>query len=427
MRLCISAGDLSADFHVSLLMKELLKHDQSATFFGIGSQHMASLGAELIDDTGNLCSLGMMGYLPKLPYYLGLYRKLIRRIQDEKPDLIILVDFRFFNLNLAREIRRRSPDIPIVYYVAPVVWESCYSPPDRMAKRYSRRFKMLKECVDLSILIYPVSLDLYERFSVSYKFVGHPLMSIRRDLERKAQEVTRSPSGHSNDSSNLSLKQDSKDGKLLLLLPGSRKDEIIHNFPVILEGTRLLSEYDATLRFATAAAHPQLEGVMRSHILRSKLPVQLSKSAEVPELLSRASLVIATSGTAIHEAMIWEVPAVAVYKISRLAELFYRTVLRFRMPFYTFPNLLAGEMIVPELIQDELTGENLYEESKRLLYDTAQRERILQGYRRLLEKTVREDPLGEAAGAIFGLLNERSHINWGTVQSPVPDEKEVKT
>lgn len=351
-------------------------------FFGAGGDRMRAAGCDIIVDAKDLAVVGITEIVSHLPKILGLYKKLIRAADERRPDLAIVIDAPAFNWRVARQMRKRR--IPVAYYVCPQFW----------AWRQGR-VKLLRKYVDKALVIFPFEEKFYRDRGVNAIFVGHPLADL------PAPAVSRETYAAEN----------RLDGAKhwITLMPGSRRKEVRMNLPTILEAAdKLADNYEFLLPVART-----LDAAYLTQLIASSGVTQLSKSVRerirlVPEALpalyhSRAGIV--ASGTATVEAAIMGTPFVMVYRVSALTYTLGKP--RVKVPYFAMVNLIANDEIVPELVQQKFTAENVVAELNRIIPDGEPRSRML---RRLAEVKAtlkkgggeRGHPAELAADIIFG-------------------------
>jgi lipid-A-disaccharide synthase len=355
------------------LIEALRRREPSLEFFGVGGERMRAAGCDTVVDATDLAVVGITEILNHLPKILGLYRRLIREAERRKPDLAIVIDSPAFNWRVARQMKRRG--IPTVYYVAPQFW----------AWRQGR-VRLIRDYIDKALVIFPFEEEFYRERGVDATFVGHPLAHLPEPTTKRADFAAE-------------FQLDS-DKPWITLMPGSRMKEVRMNLPEILEAAALLgSEYEFLLPVA-----PTVDGgFLRSFIKGQRITL-------VPEALralwhSRAGII--ASGTATVEAAMMNLPFVMVYRVSTLTYLLGKP--RVKVPRFAMVNLIAGEEVVPELVQQDFTAENVVARVKEILPDGLARERMLQGLagvkRRLNGNDgKRQHPADRAADIILGLV-----------------------
>ena len=368
---------------------------------GNGSTQMQAAGIHIEQDVATWSELGIIRNLFKASFFTQVLKRMVRHILAASYDLVILVDNRFLNLNLARLLRERGYRGRIAYYVAPVRWESLYDPAELQRSLKNPRFAMIRRYCDLAIPIYPVSLETYDRLGIPHVYPGHPLCELARPVLSDGQFTE------------LIGLQDSADPLPLLIgvLPGSRRGEINDIAPEIYRAVALMQdafrgESDLPNVIAVSpVAHPDLQEPMLRAARQAGLnELVLIDSEYRYDLMSRAALMIVKSGTGLHECMILGVPAVMCYRFHPLLAWIGRHLMRFSMPFYGFPNLLAGKAVVPELIQEDCNHKQIVEVASSLLYESSERDFMLAEFAKLRERVCLPHPLRTAADAIARLL-----------------------
>jgi lipid-A-disaccharide synthase len=354
-------------------------HEQTFEFFGVGGDRMRAAGCDTVIDTKDLAVVGITEILSRLPQILGLYRRLIAEADKRKPDLAIVIDSPAFNWRVARQMRKRG--IPTVYYVAPQFW----------AWRQGR-VRLLREYIDKALVIFPFEEHFYRERGVDATFVGHPLAELPHPtIERNeyAEQYQLDPAK-----------------QWVTLMPGSRVKEVRMNLPTILEAANQLgADYQFLLPVAPTLDH----SFVLSLIGQTKITL-------VPDALpalwhSRAGIV--ASGTATVEAAMMNTPFVMVYRVSPLTYILGKP--RVKIPRFAMVNLIAGEEVVPELVQQDFTAEKVVGKVKEILSDGPARDRMLEGLARVKARLRAQEPdsglarhpADRAADIILALVNER--------------------
>jgi Lipid A disaccharide synthetase len=356
------------------LIEALRRRDPSLTFFGAGGERMRAAGCEIVVDAKELAVVGITEILSRLPQILGLYRKLIRAADEKRPAIAIVIDSPAFNWRVARQMHKRG--IPVVYYVCPQFW----------AWRQGR-VKLLRKYVDKALVIFPFEEKFYRDRGVDAIFVGHPLADL------PLPNISRADYAAANQ---LDVAKN-----WITLMPGSRRKEVRMNLPTILEGA-------GRMQMATRAGEPEREGprhrgsspnsseakyeflmpVARTleasfleHLMAAQeAAMSLRNSVHlVPEALpalyhSRSGIV--ASGTATVEAALMGTPFVMVYRVSPLTYALGKP--RVKVPYFAMVNLIAQEEVVPELVQDKFTVENIASEMEKIISDGEPRTRMIE-------------------------------------------------
>ena len=326
-------------------------------FFGVGGERMRAAGCETVVDSKDLAVVGITEILGHLPKIWGLFQHLIREADKRKPDLAIVIDSPAFNWRVAREMKKRG--IPTVYYVAPQFW----------AWRQGR-VRLIRDYIDKALVIFPFEEKFYRDRGVDATFVGHPLA----DLPKPA--VTRD---------DYAAQFGLDPGKQwITLMPGSRVKEVRMNLDVIVDSAlQLGNSYDYILPVAPTIERDFLFTEMSTDgwgDARLKVPDIKLVPETLPALYhSRAGII--ASGTATVEAAMMNLPFVMVYRVSPLTYFLGKS--RVKVSHFAMVNLIAGEEIVPELVQQDFTAQNVVVRLKEILPDGPPRKRMLAGLERV--------------------------------------------
>jgi lipid-A-disaccharide synthase len=367
VQILISAGEASGDMYGAELIEALRRRDPSLQFFGAGGERMRAAGCDIVVDAKDLAVVGITEILGHLPQILGLYRKLIHVADEKRPALAVVIDSPAFNWRVARQMRRRG--IPVVYYVCPQFW----------AWRQGR-VKLLRKYVNKALVIFPFEEKFYRDRGVDATFVGHPLA----DLPLPA--ITREDYAAAN--------RIDATKTWITLMPGSRRKEVRMNLPAILGAVRRLQEdrlqkdrpdsgYEFLLPVARTLDGAFLKELMASH------PGSIHLVSETLPALYHSRAGIVASGTATVEAALMGTPFVMVYRVSPLTYALGKP--RVKVPHFAMVNLIAGEEIVPELVQHKFTAENIFTEMNKLIPDGEPRTRMIE---RLAAVKTRLMPVG---------------------------------
>ncbi|MBZ5680683.1 MAG: lipid-A-disaccharide synthase [Acidobacteriia bacterium] len=329
-------------------------------FFGVGGDRMRTAGCDTVVDAKDLAVVGITEILSHLPKIYSLYRHLIKAADKRKPNLAIVIDSPAFNWRVARQMKKRK--IPTVYYVAPQFW----------AWRQGR-VRLLRDYIDKALVIFPFEEQFYRERGVDATFVGHPLAELPHPAIERADYATQfrlDPAKH-----------------WITLMPGSRVKEVRMNLPTILEAAAQLGQaYEFLLPVA-----PTLDRIfLQDQITQQN--ITLVPDALPALWLSRAGIV--ASGTATVEAAMMQTPFVMVYRVSPLTYLLGKP--RVKVPRFAMVNLIAGEEIVPELVQHDFTAQNVVARINQILPDGPNRDLMLQGLAKVKSKLRVPQPTGGA-------------------------------
>jgi len=330
-------------------------------FFGVGGDRMRAAGCDTVVDAKDLSVVGITEVLSHLPKIYGLYRHLIKQADRRKPDLAIVIDSPAFNWRVAREMKKRG--IPTVYYVAPQFW----------AWRQGR-VRLLRDYIDKALVIFPFEEKFYRDHGVDATFVGHPLAYVPH------------PAIERNDYAARFHLEAAK--QWITLMPGSRVKEVRMNLPTILQAAAQLGNaYEFLLPVA-----PTLDRAFLKSLIGQQ-NITLVPEAMPALWLSRAGIV--ASGTATVEAAMMSTPFVMVYRVSPLTYLLGKP--RVKVPRFAMVNLIAGEEVVPELVQQDFTAQNVVARLQEILPDGPARDRMLEGLAQVRTRLRPPVAAGEAA------------------------------
>jgi len=379
LRILISAGEASGEMYGAELIEALHRHNSALEFFGVGGDRMRAAGCDTVVDAKDLAVVGITEILSRLPQIFRLYRRLITEADRRKPDLAIVIDSPAFNWRVARQIKRRG--IPTVYYVAPQFW----------AWRQGR-VRLLRDYIDKALVIFPFEEKFYRERGVDATFVGHPLA-----------ELPHPKIGRNDYASPFHLDPAKP---WITLMPGSRVKEVRMNLPTILESASQLGpNYEFLLPVA-----PTLD---RAFLLSLTGQQKISLVPDALPALWHSRAGIVASGTATVEAAMMNTPFVMVYRVSPLTYMLGKP--RVKVPRFAMVNLIAGEEVVPELVQQDFTAEKVAARLKEILPDGPARDRMLKGFAEVRARlrapqgdfSVPRHPADRAAEIILELLKKR--------------------
>ena len=356
MRILISAGEASGEMYGAQLIEALRRHDSTLEFFGVGGERMRVAGCDTVVDAKDLAVVGITEILSHLPKIYGLFHHLIQEADRRRPDLAVVIDSPAFNWRVARQMKKRG--IPVVYFVAPQFW----------AWRQGR-VKLIRKYVDKTLVIFPFEENFYRDRGVDATFVGHPLAALP------------TPSGPRSD---YAVKYNLNPAKpWITLMPGSRRKEAAMILPTILESAKLLgSDYEYVLPVAPTLDRNFVQGTLGS----ARIPLV----DEPLQALHHSRAAIVASGTATVEAAMMSTPFVMVYRVTPLTYALGKP--RIKVPYFAMVNLIAGEKIVPELVQDDFTAANVVAELRNLLPDGPARAAMLTGFELVKSRLRPPDP-----------------------------------
>ncbi|MCP3925602.1 MAG: lipid-A-disaccharide synthase [Desulfobacterales bacterium] len=322
----ILTGEASGDVHGAHLIKELRKKDDSLDIFGIGGENLEREGVEIIFNSSLLAVIGIVEVLAKLPTVLKALSVAKKALKERKPDLLILIDYPEFNLNVAK--RAKKLGIKVLYYITPQVW----------AWR-TGRVKKIKQIVDHMAVILPFEKKFFTEYDIPTTYVGHPL------LDGNEKIVVNDPKA---------------DKTIIGLLPGSRDGEIRKILPVLLETAEVLKNKIENVQFVIPLAKSVNLELFNSVINEYKDKVDfIIEEDGVDKVFKGCKLVVATSGTVTTEAAIANVPMIIVYITSPLT--YYIGKKLSHVDHVGLTNIIAGKEIVPELLQENVNPSKISE------------------------------------------------------------------
>lgn len=341
----IICGEASGDGNAALLVREILKINPDIKISGVGGPLLRKTGAGVYYDIKEFSVIGFFDVIKKLPEFFALKKFIIQKIRQEKPDLVITVDFSGFNLRLAQEINKT---VPIFYYTSPQVWASRQG-----------RIKTIKKYITKMIVFFEFEERLYKEYGIDVNFVGHPLLDIVCPSMEKKDFLSKF---------NLSESKTT-----VALLPGSRKSEIENILPVMLKVCLLLSKNIRESQFIIAKS-PQVDiAIYYRQLSHINLDVKIIEG-QTYDCMNSADFYLVASGTATLEAALLQKPFTIIYKMSLLNYLLYRP--QVKIPYIGMVNIVAGRKIIPEFIQFRATPENISQEILKILKNPAEISRI---------------------------------------------------
>ncbi|MFJ3053211.1 lipid-A-disaccharide synthase [Pseudomonas nitroreducens] len=373
LRVALVAGEASGDILGSGLMQALRQRHPDIEFIGVGGPRMEAEGLKSHFPLERLSVMGLFEVLGRLRELLRRRKDLMQMLIAAKPNVFIGIDAPDFNLNIELKLRRAG--IRTVHYVSPSVW----------AWRQKRVLKIKQAC-DLMLALFPFEARFYEEHAVPVRFVGHPLANtIPLEADRAgARERLGLPLGAS----------------VVALLPGSRGGEVGKLGALFLDTAQRLLQDRPGLKFVLPCASPERRVQIEEMLAGRDLPVQLLDGAS-HEALAACDAVLIASGTATLEALLYKRPMVVAYKVASMT---YRILKRLvKSPYISLPNLLAGRLLVPELIQDAATPEALAATLTPLLDDGSVQTEPFDAIHRAL----RQDASAQAAEAVLALVEKR--------------------
>jgi lipid-A-disaccharide synthase len=340
----IIAGETSGDCHGSKLVGAMRKRDPALFFCGIGGPALKNEGVRIFVDASDLAVVGITEVFYKIPSILKGMALAKKTLKTLHPDLLILIDFPDFNLNVAATAKKLG--ISVLYYISPQIW--AWRPG---------RVRKIGALVDHMAVILPFEEDLYRKHNIPVTFVGHPLLDSHFPLEDKV------------------LNEPAEVVPVIGLLPGSRDREIARHLPVMLDAAQILLKKMKNIKFIISLAPDMgktyVEDIVKKH--KKKTDFELVDD-RVEKVLKRSSFVIAASGTVTLESAISGTPMVIIYKVSPISYWLGRAMVRVK--HIGLVNLIAGREVVPELLQDDASPDRIADTVFNMLNDASKLEKL---------------------------------------------------
>jgi len=392
MKYYIIAGEASGDLHGSNLIRELRLLDAQADIRCWGGDLMQAAGATLVKHYRELAFMGFAEVIANLPTIFRNIRFCKQDILAWQPDTLVLIDYPGFNLRIAEWAKKQG--MKVVYYISPQVWAW-----------KENRVKKMKQCIDKMLCILPFEKDYYKnKWNWEVDYVGHPLVEVVEEKQSGVRSLESGVKDTKQQTPNLNrIIPDSRlltPASLIALLPGSRKQEISVKLPIMLE----VSKAFPGEQFVVAQA-PGLESAFYDTMM-VPYPNVSSVSNRTYDLLSVAKAALVTSGTATLETALFGVPEIVCYKGSNISYQIAKRLIKIK--YISLVNLIMDKPVVKELIQHELTTENLVTELRSLLYDKEKIQTLQEDYTALKDLLSKGGHASaKAAGIVFGFVKER--------------------
>ena len=381
MKIAIVAGEVSGDILGARLIEALKAYYPDAEFEGIAGPEMQAQGCQSLFEMDRLSVMGFTEVLGRLGELMGIRKSLLQRWTDSPPDVFIGIDAPDFNIWLEKRLHAQST--LSVHYVSPSIW----------AWRQSRVKKFVGN-LDLMLALFPFEVDFYKQHKVPVTFVGHPLAD-EIPLQNDKQEARKRL--------NLALEPFT-----LAVLPGSRAGEIHRIAPDFLAALKTLHKQHPDWQWVCPLVNDKIAEQFKAlhQELAAEVPIQWV-SGQSRTVMKASDQILMASGTAVLEGMLVGRPMVAAYRVAAFTGWIIQRLGMIKSPFYTLPNNLANELLVPELIQQELTPEAVIEAVETQFNQSfEQKNQFLQRFQDI-HKTLKQGASQQAAAAIHQLLEKR--------------------
>ncbi len=389
MRILISTGEVSGDLQGGLLVKALKdnaeKRNIKLDIIALGGERMKEAGAELISNTS---SIGAIGFLEALPYVLptlNAQSKIDNYLNSFPPDAVVLIDYMGPNIRLGLKVKKKFPNIPIIYYIAPQEWAW------RLGDSGTTD---LIGFTDKILAIFEEEAKFYSNKGGNVEFVGHPMLDFYRNIPSREEAFKK-----------IGL---TSDKKVLLIIPASRKQELKYILPILLQAAKLLQAKDPSICVFIPSGLTEFDSILNKSLKEYGVEGKVILSNEVdnlkPFLFSAAHLALAKSGTINMELALNSVPQIVGYKVSRVTAFFARYFLRFNVKYISPVNLLLNKMLIPEFIQEDFKADNILNAALKILEDFNTRQDTIIGYEKLKDKLGKPGVTDRASKYILDLL-----------------------
>ena len=376
LRIGIVAGEASGDVLAAGFVAAIKKEYPNAIFEGIGGKNLIALGLDSMFDMEESSIMGLVEVLKHLPRLLHIRKTVVQHFLKNPPDVFIGVDAPDFNLGIETKLKKAG--VKTIHYVSPTVW----------AWRESRIHKIAK-ATNLVLGIFPFEANIYEKYNVPYQYVGHTMadgIELVPDQQAKRQQFDL-------------LSTD----KVLALLPGSRAREVETLLPDFIKTAELLAETLPELKVIIPAANDAREIQIKLMLKGLKPTVQTQVTqTSARDVMIASDAVLLASGTATLEAMLCKKPMVVGYKMSKLTHMIMKRL--YKPDFFSLPNILAEEELIPELLQEDVNPQNMASKLLPMLESTPHE--LIARFTEL-HKMLQLNADEQAAKAILGLLSAK--------------------
>ena len=376
----LSCGEPSGDLYAGALTRELRALDPGITVAGLAGPRFAAAGGALVEDYRGVNASGLIEPFAKLPRLVAAKRRMIEAARAHPPDALVLIDFSGFNLRLAPAFKRLG--VPIVYYISPQIW--AWRP---------KRLAAIARLVDRVLVIFPFEEAIYREAGVPVEFVGHPLVDLTGRPASRAEFLR-------------ALGLDAAP-PTVAILPGSRKGEVGRILPALVAAAGRIRAAVPAAQFVVARAS-HLDDALFDVVTAPRLDRIAIVEDRTDAVLAAADVALTASGTATVQCALHDTPMVIVYRVSRLS---YRLLRRLvKVDAIGMVNLIAGERIVPELVQNAFTPEAVAREAVSMLTDPPRAARVREGLARVRARLGGPGASRRAAEAILRVAHSRTTV-----------------
>ncbi len=360
MGIFISTGEVSGDLQGGMLVEALRRQEsgKDLEIVALGGDRMKAAGATILADTTSIGAVGLLEALPFILPTLQIQRETKKYIQNNAPDVLVLIDYAAPNIAIGSYVKKHLPQVPIVYYIAPQDW----------AVPMLGNAGKLTKFVDKLLAVFPEEAKYYQQQGIDATWIGHPLLdripdNLTRDTSRKLLGIE-------------------PEARIITLFPASRQQEIQQMLPIIGAAAKLLQNKIPQVKFLIPVALDIYQEAIAAIVKQDNLSATIVKGQGL-EAIAASDLAITKSGTVNLEIALLEIPQVVLYRIHPVTAWIARKLLRINVPLMSPPNLIVNRQIVPELQQELATPENIAQAAESLLFDSNQRQQMLEDYQEM--------------------------------------------
>lgn len=365
-KILIIAGEISGDIHAASFIREVLLQDQNLQFYAIGGQRMKKVGAKILLDMDSLTTMGFVAPVLNILNYRRILKYISDWMRENKPEAVILVDFPGFNLQIACKAAHLG--IPVIYYILPQVWAWG-----------TWRIHQIKRYVKLALVIFPFVSKYLEQYGIDSTYVGHPILDFIE--ESKTEDI--------------SLPWRSK--KIIGIFPGSRKSEIKRHLEIMIKTAKKIHSKNEDVKFLIACSekYKPYSGTRDYIYFLNGKPYEIMKISDI---------LIVASGTVTLEGAYYLKPMIVIYRTEFLT--YFIAKMLAKVKFISLVNLIAGEIVIPELIQKNVTSKRICHHIEQILYSKQYRDEMVKNINKVKMKLGSPGASRRAAEEFLSFLYE---------------------
>ena len=381
MKIMFSAGEASGDMHGANLAKALRQLDPTIELIGMGGTQMEGAGVRIVYDIQHLGFIGVGEIIKKIPFFFKLRDFLLETMEKEKPDVVVLIDYPGFNMRLMKKIKELG--IPVVYYILPTIWAWNKS-----------RGPVIAKYADLAISMFPFERDLYQNIGANVIYAGHPLLdTVHATMSRAERQAY------------FGLDPATK---TILLMPGSRMQEVQGLLPTMLGAGKKIAEAVPNVQFLLPRASTIAKEVLQELIAPTGLNVIIGED-HVYDMMALSDAAIAASGTATLETALMELPTLLIYRVNALT--YWLAKLLVHVENIGLPNIIMGHRIMPELWQNDVTPTHVADVMIPILTDPARHEELKASMADVRHTMGEPGAIGRIAAQLYSFVKETQTVH----------------